>query len=110
MPEIVAIIKSLFVFSFTWQRKKGKNQEVLVVQKLTLSSEMVFLIHTYEIYDVGIAQLVERCLAKAKVAGSNPVSHSSFRQGFSWHAIQNDGYKININRAYRKLSAEVAIT
>lgn len=25
---------------------------------------------------VGIAQLVERCLAKAKVAGSSPVSHS----------------------------------
>ena len=25
---------------------------------------------------MGIAQLVERCLAKAKVAGSNPVSHS----------------------------------
>jgi hypothetical protein len=33
----------------------------------------------YEIYDVGIAQLVERCLAKAKVAGSNPVSHSILR-------------------------------
>lgn len=28
---------------------------------------------------VGIAQLVERCLAKAKVAGSNPVSHSKLR-------------------------------
>ena len=26
----------------------------------------------------GIAQLVERCLAKAKVAGSNPVSRSKF--------------------------------
>lgn len=25
---------------------------------------------------MGIAQLVERCLAMAKVAGSNPVSHS----------------------------------
>lgn len=28
------------------------------------------------ILSVGIAQLVERCLAKAKVAGSSPVSHS----------------------------------
>ncbi len=26
----------------------------------------------------GIAQLVERCLAKAKVAGPNPVSRSTF--------------------------------
>lgn len=34
-----------------------------------------------DIFDVGIAQLVERCLAKAKVAGSNPVSHSSFILG-----------------------------
>jgi hypothetical protein len=31
----------------------------------------------YEIY-AGIAQLVERCLAKAKVAGSNPVSRSNY--------------------------------
>ena len=29
---------------------------------------------------MGIAQLVERCLAKAKVAGSSPVSHSKFFQ------------------------------
>jgi hypothetical protein len=28
----------------------------------------------------GIAQLVERCLAKAKVAGSSPVSRSNFIQ------------------------------
>ncbi len=28
---------------------------------------------------MGIAQLVERCLAMAKVAGSNPVSHSILR-------------------------------
>ena len=28
-------------------------------------------------YFAGIAQLVERCLAKAKVAGSNPVSRST---------------------------------
>ena len=30
----------------------------------------------------GIAQLVERCLAKAKVAGSNPVSRSIFLPPF----------------------------
>ena len=35
--------------------------------------EMVFTAHHC---DAGIAQLVERCLAKAKVAGSNPVSRS----------------------------------
>ena len=29
----------------------------------------------------GIAQLVERCLAKAKVAGSNPVSRSIKHDG-----------------------------
>jgi hypothetical protein len=46
-------------------------------------------------FNAGIAQLVERCLAKAKVAGSNPVSRSSLRLrsnnfvvllGFDWHA------------------------
>ncbi len=30
-------------------------------------------------HNAGIAQLVERCLAKAKVAGSNPVSRSILR-------------------------------
>ena len=36
--------------------------------------------------DAGIAQLVERDLAKVEVAGSNPVSRSNLSHGFKYGA------------------------
>src|ERR1700730_15554830 len=68
---------------------------------------MLHLVHYFILKIVnyaGIAQLVERCLAKAKVAGSSPVSRSKtsrLQQPFDTLQFKND-YKINFLIRYAK--------
>ena len=49
----------------------------LLIDNYTMSATLNVVLYTYY-FTAEIAQLVERCLAKAKVAGSNPVFRSIF--------------------------------
>ena len=82
-----------------FQAEVAKMVTALVWKTWDVSSSLTFgtlesSLKFYRIKYAGIAQLVERLLAKEKVAGSNPVSRS-----FLWPNFLKSGFVAQLVRA-----------